>query len=91
MTLELLERQVNYSTSIEDLFTVVSMPEFLAEGQAIENLLNPDRIVIGTPNTENGDNAFKLLEGLFNPNCKVISTQNSSSELGKLMANAMLA
>jgi UDPglucose 6-dehydrogenase len=33
----------------DDCFTIVSMPEFLAEGVAIQNLLFPDRIVIGTP------------------------------------------
>jgi UDPglucose 6-dehydrogenase len=66
------------------------MPEFLAEGQAINNLLKPDRIVIGTPASAKGDLAFSLLESLFK-SCKIINTRNASAELGKLMANAMLA
>ena len=66
------------------------MPEFLAEGQAIQNLLKPDRIVIGTPKSEFGDRAFELLAGL-QPGAKVINTRNASSELGKLMSNALLA
>ena len=36
------------------------MPEFLAEGQAIQNLLNPERVVIGTPETHNGNVCFEL-------------------------------
>jgi UDP-glucose 6-dehydrogenase len=37
------------SEEVDDYFTVVSSPEFLAEGCAIKNLTQPDRIVIGTP------------------------------------------
>ena len=89
MTESLLSRQLNQKVS--DLFTIVSMPEFLAEGQAIYNLLNPDRIVIGTPDTDLGQSAFKLLESLYSDDCKIINARNASAELGKLMSNAMLA
>lgn len=92
MTLDLLSRQVNSKDKdIEEIFTVVSMPEFLAEGQAIQCLMNPDRVVIGTPSNGRGDKAFKLLSSLFPKDVKIINTRNASSELGKLMANAMLA
>lgn len=68
------------------------MPEFLAEGVAINNLLFPDRIVIGTPTDLNGKETFNLIEGLYtNFNTKFIHVRTASSELGKLFANAMLA
>lgn len=76
---------------VEEAFTVVSMPEFLAEGQAINNLVNPERIVIGTPNTKMGKDCFQKLLTLFKEDANVIHTLNASSEMGKLMSNAMLA
>lgn len=77
----------------DDVFTIVSMPEFLAEGVAIHNLLHPDRIVIGTPQNENGENSFKLLANLYTSieNTQIINVRQASSELGKLFSNAMLA
>ena len=67
---------------------VVSMPEFLAEGSAIRDLVYPQRVVIGTKS----DEAFELLKQLCPRNCPIIRTiDTASSELGKLMANAMLA
>ena len=47
-------------------------------------------MVIGTPDSHNGNVCFELVKDLM-PNTKVISTRNASSELGKLMSNAMLA
>jgi UDPglucose 6-dehydrogenase len=77
----------------DDVFTIVSMPEFLAEGVAIHNLLHPDRIVIGTPQNENGINSFNLCASLYKSieDTKVINVRQASSELGKLFSNAMLA
>lgn len=49
----------------DECFTIVSMPEFLAEGVAINNLLFPDRIVIGTPTNDNGMETFELIKGLY--------------------------
>jgi len=51
MTEEILSK---YIDNLDHKFSVVSMPEFLAEGQAIANLLSPDRIAIGTPQSELG-------------------------------------
>jgi len=87
-------RQVieKFCTKPDDCFTIVSMPEFLAEGVAIQNLLYPDRVVIGTPPNQKGAESMKVLQGLYrNLNCPIINTRVASSELGKLFSNAMLA
>lgn len=80
----------------DELFSIVSMPEFLAEGQAIDNLIKPERIVIGTSDSPKGHEVFEQLKALFlgsieKHGSKVIHTCQASSELGKLMSNAMLA
>ena len=73
------------------------MPEFLAEGQAIANLTKPDRVVIGTPDSVMGKAAYSMLKKLvqgqnsIDNEINIINTRQASSELGKLMANAMLA
>jgi len=72
------------------------MPEFLAEGQAVQNLLKPDRIVIGCKNSIEGNQAFLVLKQMFNKctekyNTKIINVREASSEIGKLLSNAMLA
>lgn len=73
-------------------YTIISMPEFLAEGVAINNLLYPDRIVVGTPTDANGEETFEILKGLYsNFKTQFVHVRTASSELGKLFANAMLA
>lgn len=64
----------------------------------MNNIVNPDRVVIGTPNTAIGLQSFELLKALFQGKSdsekrtvNVINTKQASSELGKLMSNAMLA
>ncbi len=71
-------------------FDVLSNPEFLAEGTAINDLENPDRVLIG------GDNkpAIEALTGIYLnwvPRSKILHTNIWSSELAKLTANAFLA
>ena len=71
-------------------FYVLSNPEFLAEGSAVENLLNPDRVLIGGDN----QNAIQILKEIYLnwvENEKIISTNLWSSELSKLISNAFLA
>lgn len=82
----------------EHKFTVLSNPEFLAEGSAIENLQNPDRVLIGGPDTPAGRAAVAELvsiyrgeDGRWVPEDKIITTNVWSAELSKLAANAMLA
>jgi UDPglucose 6-dehydrogenase len=75
-------------------FEVLSNPEFLAEGTAIKNLLHPDRILIGSLDTEAGYAAADSLVDVYAnwiPREKLITMNLWSSELSKLAANAMLA
>ena len=76
-------------------FEILSNPEFLAEGTAITDLLNPDRVLIGGDyHTEEGKNAIAALSGIYLnwvTGDKIITTNIWSSELSKLTANAFLA
>lgn len=79
-------------------FTVLSNPEFLAEGSAIQDLLNPDRVLIGGPQTPSGLAALKEvvsiyrgLKGKWVPRARILTTNVWSAELTKLAANAFLA
>jgi UDPglucose 6-dehydrogenase len=75
-------------------FEVLSNPEFLAEGTAINDLLFPDRVLIGSSNTQNGLRARDELVEIYSnwvPEHLIITTNVWSSELSKLVANAFLA
>jgi UDPglucose 6-dehydrogenase len=75
-------------------YQVLSNPEFLAEGTAIKDLFEPDRILIGGEDSEDGDRAVSMLSAVYEnwiPKERVITLNTWSSELSKLAANAMLA
>ncbi|KAL8721746.1 MAG: hypothetical protein Q9225_001644 [Loekoesia sp. 1 TL-2023] len=75
-------------------FDVLSNPEFLAEGTAVQNLLHPDRIIIGSLPTPAGYRAAASLAEVYEqwiPRERIITMNLWSSELSKLAANAMLA
>lgn len=75
-------------------FQILSNPEFLAEGTAISDLLNPDRILIGGDQTPEGLEAINALADIYAnwvPADKILTTNVWSSELSKLTANAFLA
>jgi len=75
-------------------FQVLSNPEFLAEGTAITDLFNPDRVLIGGGQDEKGKAAIQALVNVYNawvPRERIITTNVWSSELSKLTANAFLA
>jgi UDPglucose 6-dehydrogenase len=75
-------------------FQVLSNPEFLAEGTAIADLFNPDRVLIGGERTPEGEAALATLVGVYArwvPRERIITTNLWSSELSKLVANAFLA
>ena len=86
---EILEKN---SDSIH--FEILSNPEFLAEGTAIQDLFKSDRVLIGGDETESGQNAVKALIDIYTnwiQNEKILTTNVWSSELAKLASNAMLA
>jgi len=75
-------------------FQILSNPEFLAEGTAIADLMNPDRVLIGGQQTEAGLKAAETLASVYAhwvPREQILTTNLWSSELSKLVANAFLA
>ena len=75
-------------------FEILSNPEFLAEGTAIQDLFKSDRILIGGEQTLLGQEAVKALVNIYEnwiPKEKILTTNIWSSELAKLASNAMLA
>ncbi|KAI0195475.1 nucleotide sugar dehydrogenase [Astrocystis sublimbata] len=75
-------------------FEILSNPEFLAAGTAIQNLLSPDRILIGAHATPSGRRAAEALAAVYTawvPRERILMTNVWSSELSKLVSNAMLA
>jgi UDPglucose 6-dehydrogenase len=75
-------------------FEVLSNPEFLAEGTAIKDLENPDRILIGSRETASGLKAREELVEIYAtwiPREKIITSNIWSSELSKIVSNAFLA
>ncbi|WP_162340226.1 UDP-glucose 6-dehydrogenase [Cyclobacterium salsum] len=75
-------------------FQILSNPEFLAEGTAVDDLMKPDRVLIGGDQTEEGLEAIQALVDVYAhwvPNEKILTTNVWSSELSKLTANAFLA
>merc|ERR1712045_572851 len=92
-TAEALERVVAANTGNHS-FWILSNPEFLAEGTAMKDLANPDRVLIGGDTTSEGIAAAGCLADIYAswvPREKILTTNLWSSELSKLVANAMLA
>ena len=75
-------------------FEILSNPEFLAEGTAIQDLFKSDRVLIGGEETESGQKVVESLVDIYAswiPRKKILTTNVWSSELAKLASNAMLA
>ncbi len=86
---DILENNIN-----DIKFEVLSNPEFLAEGTAIQDLFKSDRVLIGGDETPSGQNAVRELKKIYTnwiPKEKILTTNVWSSELSKLASNAMLA
>mgnify|MGYP003317691791 CR=1 FL=1 len=80
----------NNINSEKKTFSILSNPEFLAEGTAVNDLLNPDRVLIGGEDK----NAIEVLSNIYRnwvPAHKILTTNLWSSELSKLVSNAFLA
>ncbi len=88
-TAEKVEKAIAANATVD--FAVVSNPEFLREGFAIDDFLNPDRVVVGTSD----ERAVKIMEELYKPFIRdghpLIIMDEKSAELTKYAANAFLA
>jgi len=75
-------------------FEVISNPEFMAEGTAVDDLQCPDRVLIGGMETPDGQKALQAIVDIYShwvPRDRILTTNLWSSELSKLVSNAMLA
>ncbi len=87
-------RTILAANSGKATFQVLSNPEFLAEGTAMEDLQSPDRILIGGETSPEGQQAVETLASVYArwvPRDRILTTNLWSSELSKLVANAFLA
>ncbi len=93
-TAEMIKKVLKSNTNVDINFEVLSNPEFLAEGTAINDLFKSDRVLIGGDDTKTGKSAVNSLVKIYEnwiPKQKIITTNVWSSELSKLVSNAMLA
>ncbi|WP_179367663.1 nucleotide sugar dehydrogenase [Winogradskyella forsetii] len=83
-------KSILHNTGSDVNFSILSNPEFLAEGTAIQDLLNPDRVLIGGE-SEEAIESLANVYGSWVPQERILRTNVWSSELSKLTANAFLA
>ena len=75
----------------QKLFDIVSNPEFLREGSAIDDFIRPDRVIIGTENKKSENIMKELYRPLFLKETPIVSTSIESSEIIKYASNSFLA
>ena len=87
-------KEILTNTGNDVRYQILSNPEFLAEGTAVADLFQPDRVLIGGDTTPEGQQAIQSLVEVYSnwvPTEKILTTNLWSSELSKLTANAFLA
>jgi UDPglucose 6-dehydrogenase len=84
-------REVIAATNPEAEFDVVSNPEFLREGAAIDDFMRPDRVVIGTETEKAADVMEQIYRPLYLRDFPILSTDLESAEMIKYASNAFLA
>lgn len=85
---KLVEKVISDNISVAHEFDVISNPEFLREGSAVDDFLHPDRIVVGTTSQK----AISLVTELYRPiSSPLIITDSASAEMIKYASNAFLA
>lgn len=93
-TAQLVEKEISIALEkrgVNHKFEVISNPEFLKEGVAVADFMQPDRVVVGAKSPE----AFEVMHKLYKPfmtkNDRLITMDTASSEMTKYASNAMLA
>ncbi|TAE21788.1 MAG: UDP-glucose/GDP-mannose dehydrogenase family protein [Candidatus Kapaibacterium sp.] len=84
-------REAILKTAPQGRFDVVSNPEFLREGFAVEDFMKPDRIVVGTENAQSADIMRSLYEPFTRSGNPIFVLDTKSAEIAKYAANAFLA
>ncbi|XP_027917884.1 UDP-glucose 6-dehydrogenase 5-like [Vigna unguiculata] len=94
-TAEAIGKILTHNTKTKGInYQILSNPEFLSEGTAIQDLLNPDRVLIGGNQDPQGLDAIQKLKAIYThwvPQDRIITTNLWSAELSKLADNAFLA
>ena len=85
-----IEKIISFKKS-KKLFSVVSNPEFLREGEAISDFTYPDRVVVGTNNKKSNEILKNLYAPLISKGAKYINTSRRAAELIKYASNSFLA
>jgi len=88
-TADLVKAQIRKGTDHQ--VHVVSNPEFLKEGSAIDDFMKPDRVVIGTDSEEVAETMRELYSPFVRTNNPVLVMSNRSAEMTKYVANSLLA